>query len=346
MKKTLLFIAFCFVAFLMSSCSNDDIVINVNDSVNEVNVSVSLSNFYSSYNYNDTRHDIKVTEDFRTFNSEHNRYIQTRTLIYDSNGLLVDSLIEYSINTNAVTKVLKLSGGKYTAVSTLTFALKSDKDNSFSSWWDLVDKERLSTAQLNLRNSFSIWCIMSYDSKEFTVTPGSTTSLSMNPSPVGALAYLYLQNFWCDKDSNYPNMVDNGIRGLCVYSQNKAQSYKLDPNAADKYSYFNDLGKDTWYYLSDYLEPTDFDDNWTYFQSNLYDYFFILAPNPHIVFGYYLDGSEGFTPYGESTYTITPGQTYLAYWDYFKVGNPYFGIADNNHWNTYSSSSRANARMQ
>ncbi|MBQ5475593.1 MAG: hypothetical protein IIT65_13155, partial [Lachnospiraceae bacterium] len=44
-----------------------------------------------------------------------------------------------------------------------------------------------------------------------------------------------------------------------------------------------------------------------------------------------------FNGYGEQTCNITSGKVYLAYWDYFKVGNPYFGIADNNHWNRYET---------
>ena len=43
-----------------------------------------------------------------------------------------------------------------------------------------------------------------------------------------------------------------------------------------------------------------------------------------------------FSPYGEKTTTFTPGITYLAYWDYFQIGNPYLIPADNNHWHDYS----------
>ena len=66
-----------------------------------------------------------------------------------------------------------------------------------------------------------------------------------------------------------------------------------------------------------------------------------MTPNPHVQFGYEIDGDTGFSGYGEGSYNIQSGKTYLAYWDYFNVGNPYFGIADNNHWNTYSSRTRA-----
>ena len=118
--KRILFSALLVFAFV-TSCKNDDIIIVKNDSVNEVNVNVSLSNFFSSYNYNDTRHDISVTEDYRTFNSEFNKYIHVRTLFYNSQGNLVDSLVTYSTSTNAVSESIKLAPGTYTVITTLNF---------------------------------------------------------------------------------------------------------------------------------------------------------------------------------------------------------------------------------
>lgn len=340
--KKFLFIAFLFGSLLSISCSNDDIIIEANDNVNEVNVSVSLSNFFSSYDFNDTRHEITVTDDYRTFNSESGLYIQVRTLIYDGNGELKDSLLSYSTNTNTTTSNLKLSPGNYTIISTLTFALKNSGDDA--SWWYLKDKEKLATAKLQSRNRFSKWCIMSYDAKKINVTSGQSSSVSMTPSPIGALCYFFLQNFQFKSEATYGTVADNGIRSLCLYSQNIADVFKLDPDASDRYEYLGDAGRDSWYYLSSYMEPTDFDDDWKYFQSNLFDFFYILTPNPHVQFGYVLDGNTGFSGYGEKIYNIQNGKTYLAYWDYFKVGNPYFGIADNSHWNSYSASVRAKGR--
>lgn len=344
MKKILYNILLATSAIFITACSNDDILIYTHDSVNDVNVTVSLSNFFSSYNFQDTRHDISVTDDYRTFHSEHDLYIQVRTLIYDSNGLLVDSLLSYSTNTNPVTKSLMLSAGNYTAVSTLTFADKTTGDDA--SWWNLVNKEKLVTATMSATYRFSKWSIMSYDSKAFTVTSNQTTSISMNPQPIGALCYMYLQNFWCASEADYPTRSDNGIRALCLYSQDIAENFRLDPNAAERYIYWENSGRNFWYFMSDRLVPTDFDDDWTYFETNLYTYFYILPPHARMQFGYVLQGVDYFTGYGEATYNIQSGKTYLAYWDYFQIGNPYFGIADNNHWNTYSSQVKAKAPIK
>ncbi|MBO5630782.1 MAG: hypothetical protein J5965_17085 [Aeriscardovia sp.] len=335
--KKIIFAAVSLLIFLsVTSCTNDDIVINTDNKVNDVNVTVSLSNFFQSYNYNDTYHGIEVSEYFRTFYSEYEWEIQTRTLIYDSNGLLVDSLVSYSTNTNAVTNTKKLGDGKYTFVSTLTFAFKKD-DGSYESMWDLADKENLATANLQMYWNQHLWSIMSYDAKEVTIAKGQTTDVNMQPSPIGALAYMYLQNFCYKNEADYPNKDDNGIRLLALFSRNKAVGYKLNPKATDKYVYLDATGSNSWYYLSSPLEPSDFSDDWTFFQSNLFTYFYILGPNPRIQFGYVLEGEDSFHGYGEQTCNLKSGEVYLAYWDYFKVGNPYFGLADNNHWNKYNA---------
>ena len=61
-----------------------------------------------------------------------------------------------------------------------------------------------------------------------------------------------------------------------------------------------------------------------------------MEPQAELTFGLMHDGETTFNAYGEKKYTLTSGKTFLAYWDYFKVGNPYFGEATNSKWNSYS----------
>lgn len=305
----------------------------------DTDITVSLNNFYSTYNYNDTYHDINVTDDYRTFHSEHDLYIQTRVLFYNSNGVLVDSLIKYTTNINEVNISKGLPAGKYTVVTTLTFAEKTTGDDA--SWWWLADKQKLSTAKMNVRNRFSKWSILSYAATEVNIVSGQRSTIRLNPRPVGALGYLFFQNFQYKNESTYGTVADNNIRELCVYGRNVAVSYRLDPDASDHYIYMDDAGSSYWYYISNELEPSDFNSSWTYFKTNLYSYFYILSPNPEIIFGYTSKGESSFTGYGQKTVSITSGNTYLAYWDYFQVGNPYFGVANNNQWHTYSQARAA-----
>lgn len=342
MKKIML-AAISMVALLAASCSNDEITVVKDDKVNDVNVNVSLSNFFSSYNFNDTQHNHQVTDEFRVFNSENGDYIQVRTMFYDTNGELVDSLVSYVTNTNAVVANIKLAEGNYTAVTTLLFAYK--EKNKYYTLWSLEGRENLSSATLECDNRWTKWSIMSYDSKTFSVRKGQAAEIALVPSPVGALGYIYLQNFQYASSYSTSSPVDNGIRALCLYGRDVATGYRLNPNAAERFVYLDDAGSNSWYFLSERLIPSDFDDSWTFFKSNLYDYFYILAPRAHVQFGYMRAGESAFSGYGEATYSITSGQMYLAYWDYFAVGNPYFGRADNNHWNTYSVKEEVPMRM-
>lgn len=335
MKKTI-FSALCGLALFTISCSNDDIVIETGS---DVTVNVSLSSFFSSYNFNDTYHGISVTEDFRTFHSEHDKFIHVRTLFYNSNGNLVDSLITFSSTTNSVSQNGRLPEGTYTVITTLNF---SDEENYESSWWELCAKEKLSTVYLEPYSRFSIWGIMAYTAQTVTISSGTPAVVSVTPRPIGALAYMFLQNFQYKNEATYGTIADNGVRSLAFYSQNIADGYKLDPNATEKYVYKEATGSDNWYYLSNKLTPSSFSasKDYGYFRTNLYAYFYILAPSFNGCFGYMLDGENAFTAYGMSNYTITNGNTYLAYWDWFQVGNPYFGVADNNHWHRYSNDAR------
>ena len=332
--KKIIFFAAAMLALLTTSCSNDDIQIDYNTRNTDVNVTVSLSNFFSGYNYNDTRNGISVTEDYRTFNSEFGYYIHVRTMFYNSQGNLVDSLVTFTSTTNAVTKSLKLAEGTYTVISTLNF---SESDNADGTLWEWCDREKLSTTYIEPYSRFSIWAIMSYASQTIQVKEGSATTISMTPAPIGALGYLYFQNFQYKNESTYGTVADNGIRELALYSQNVADGYRLDPGASEKFIYQKATGAGSWYYLSDQLTPARFENSkdYGYFRTNIYSYFYILAPQFNYAFGYELEGDSGFNVGAQSNATISNGKTYLAYWDWFKVGEPYFGIADNNHWNTY-----------
>ena len=320
-------------ALITTSCTNDDITIT-----NPLNVSVSLNGLYSSYSYNDTRHDIKISNLYRVFNSEEGKYIQQRTYFYNSNGVLVDSLVSLHTNTNTYSGVVMLEAGTYTVVSILCFANEAKQP-----YWLLSNRNNLEAASVDIAylDEFYQWYLMSFDSKQIEVKGGQTTNISLAPSPIGSLAYIFCQDFQYMDETSYGTIADNGVRSICVYAKKKAYGYKLSPNIAtsDRYIYYDEAENDKWYYLSDYLTPDIFGYN-TYFQGNIYDFFYILTPSTDVCFGYKNEGDSGFTEKGtQYDKTFQNGQMYLAYWDWFAVGNPYFDIADNNHWNTYSSTS-------
>lgn len=339
--KKILFGVLAVALGALSSCTKEDLNIDKETIVDPVqfSISIDLSNFYSSYTFDDSKHNIdQIAEAYRTFNSEYGKFIEVRTLFYNRNtDELVDSIVNYVTNTNAVTQNANLLPGDYYAVTTLAFA---DKDNeSYLSFWRVDDKEKLSTAKLYPENRYSKWSILSYSIESFSVSDIHQPQIYTTPSPLGALVYFYAQNFQFLSEETYGYVADNKVREIAIYTQRKAESYNLNPNASSKFNYFEETSSGSWYYNYYYM-PNEFVDNdgnaWTHFMSNLYGYYYVLEPEQHIIFGLEREGDSSFSGYGEQNITYTSGKIYLAYWDYFKVGAPYMGVADNDHWNSYT----------
>lgn len=309
--KKILFAALMLTALLFTSCDNDDIEI-VYEQSNYV--TVSLTDFLSRY----------PSSDFSEFNSKHQLSIVTRVLFYNSNGLLVDSILNFSTNTDPVRKEIRLANGKYTAIATLTFAY-SDK----SQVWDLVDRENLNTAYITNGNYIpGWWYIMSYASKEFSVESGKSTELQLTPTPVGSYMYCSYSNFQYASKTDYSKgkVSDNKLRVIGILTQKKASGYKLNPASTEKYIYEATSSGSNWWYL-DRNEPDDY--GWTtYFRDDMGSGCYILAPECNITFGYVEEGHSGFESAGEDTYSFKSGATYIAYWDYLGIEYSYPFISE------------------
>lgn len=337
------------IAVFFTACSNEAIEIETSAGKvnNAVSMTVSPSKFMASYDYVDTKHDItSIADVYRTFHSEHNGLMLVRSYFYDKNtGVLADSARSFvETADNDVVLNANLPVGDYYAISVICMSY-GDK----TPFWNIADREKLESAKLvqRNRNSYGLWNILSVATEEFSVHSSSHISVSSVPSPVGSIIYNYYQNFQYKNQSTLGTIADNGIRKISIYTRNYAVAYKLNPMATNKYEYLKDAGADSWYWINK-SEPADFDKTWTYFQTNLYGYTYFLAPEASMVFGYTLDGETKFNPYGETAkLTFQPGKVYLGYWDYFKIGNPYLGIADNNHWNSYPpKNTRANVSIK
>ena len=334
MKKILFGLVALSVGFF-SSCSNDDIEITTTTAPvqDALTISVDLSKFYSGYTFDDTKHNIdQIAEAYRTFNSGSGMFIEVRTLIYNkSTEALVDSIVNYVSNTNSVTASKSLLPGDYYAITTLTFATKNKV-----SYWKIEDKEKISTAKLSPKNRYNKWSILSLSTDNFSVTRTQQARVNTIPSPLGTLVYFYFQNFQYVDEASFGDIADNKVRRIALYTQRRADSYNIDPNATSKFNYAKETESGNWY-IDKVLEPDDFDDgSWTHFMTNLYSYTYVLEPEQLTKFGLVREGNSEFTGYGEQNTLFTPGTTYLAYWDYFKIGNPYLGVADNQHWNDYN----------
>lgn len=324
------FICF-FYLFLLSSCHNEEI--HVEDKrLCYVDVTVSLSDFFSCYDFIDTKHaSVPYAEENNhyervnaadiynslcTYNNHEGRVVYAKikslVLFYDDRGLLVDSVVAYSDKVEEVTQKTQLAAGKYTAIATLIFR---DQAYSGNFYWTLKEPESLSTVYMENLYPGTIWSIMSYDSQEIEVGEKKDNEVNLTPTPVGSLCYAFFQNF----------QSEDKIRDIIVCTDNYAQGYRLDPRATEKYIYKKGTNNLLWA-----IPPYYFNYLTNYFKSDFLDYFYILAPQCNIKFEYKSAGKWWMIDL--PSVEIKGGTTYLAYWDYAQPNTPYFGVADNSHW--------------
>lgn len=228
------------VAVFFTACSNEAIEIETSASkvMNAVTVTVSPTNFIAPYNFKDTKHDVDVAENYRTFYSEQGGQIMARTYFYNKEtGELVDTVKSY-VNSadNDIVQNANLPTGSYYAISILCISYNQ------MPFWDIADRLTLETAKLVQKLAHSRWNLLSVSTEEFTVKSGQHATLTTVPSPVGSLIYRFYENFQYKNQSSFPTVQDNGIRSIGIFTRNRAVAYKLNPNAANKYEYLADAG--------------------------------------------------------------------------------------------------------
>lgn len=330
--KRILYIPAILAMCLLASCNNDDIEIEDTSTCN-VTVTVNLTDFFSCYDFTDTKHSIEnaansseivspvhfnslnPAERYLSFNAYYKTIplqIETRVLFYDDKGVLLEDKECYNLsaNTNPVDKRLQLNAGKYTVIATLTFFR-----STAAAFWTLNDKENLNTVYLQSINSKGLWSIMSYTYEEVTLGESKEVKLELTPKPVGALCYAYIQNF--------QNSISDYIS---VETDHYANGFKLNPKEVNKFIYSEEGG------VLFEKKPNDFFEKhyWTTFERDFYDFFYVLAPQCNISFNCSSDNPMESIPL--PSYNIEDGKIYMAYWDYNHKAKPYFGVADNNHW--------------
>lgn len=343
MKKTL-YLLFALTVGFATSCSNDEITIEKNDGVSII---INPSDLFSSYNYVDNYHDIdQIQDEFRYFVNV-KKHIYIRALFYDKKtNKLTKKLTKSVTNTNEVILDTDIPQGNYNVITTLGFA---DGNKGETPWVSLKDEEDLKKAYLEPYKVISSkWNIFSVAKDEISVD-GKSLILKPKFSPIGSIIYARNENFQYRNQYDYDNKTtyDNGIREIALYTKSRGIGYKLDPTSNSPYILDDQAsGVNSWYYAFS-MEPTNFDDSWTFFKTNLYGYYFFLPEQSELTFGYStVTNMNTFSSYGQGTYKLKPGEVYLAYWNYLKVGKPYFGMAKNYNWNTSYGIHRATQRNE
>lgn len=341
--KKIYFLAVLFAGMAFTSCENDEIGVELDDALTkgtgQLTITVNPSDFFACYNFEDTYHhsnpseqSVNIAELYRTFNSTNGYLIELRSMIYDQEkDELKDSVVVKTLtNTNSYTspKPIELPAGKYTVVSTLSFSVESK--GSYIPMWNVDKREKLSTVNMRAYSRGNMWCILSVSTDDIEIKKDQTTTLSTTPKPVGSLVYLVFENFQYTNEASYGTPDNKDLEMVALYTQRTAISYNLSPKAVNKVNYLNEGVSHQWRAIAGATKSSDG------YIKDVSTFCFFLEPQETIVFGLKRVDETTFTPYGQNTVQLEAGKTYLAYWDHFKLGAPYFGLADNNHFNTYT----------
>lgn len=190
--KKIYFYIIALVSILFLSCSNEDILVEttVPEITGSVVVNVPLTNLYQSYDFYDTKHDIDISDTYRTFNSENGLYILYMSLFYDkATGSLIKGVHGHSKDTNSKVVKTELPIGNYYVITLLYFTYASSGLDSEKDYWTVYNASNIRTAKIKNNNHYDQWAIMSVSTNEMEVKEDLQTSINANPQPIGALTY-------------------------------------------------------------------------------------------------------------------------------------------------------------
>lgn len=288
MKKYIL-LAVTIVAFILTSCKNDEITISktVNFTVNPATVIEP----YTNIEFN--------TGELESFST--NYKLRIRLYIYDEKGTLVESTSENF--TNYAVKMKKSSfvkQGSYTAV------VISDiyRPNDNFQYWSVSGQDQLAT--LKIEDTGIIGqerSVLGISKKKFTVTDKSE-DVNIDIKPGGALFLVYYKDIFRFNDVSGYQLAVNKLQ----------ESIAFDSSGETTVNAKNNNGSFDW--RIDSFDLSDIDQSSI---SNVYSYAFLM-PMTNIGFRFeYLDKEgNGYNPIPNDkgiTWNMNPGDAYFCMLD-------------------------------
>lgn len=215
--KQILYSILAFLGVLsITSCSNDDILIETSAKTQNLTYTVNTQSLYDTFEMTSNIQDIIRDQKFG---------IGVYTLVYDKNGNLYTSRFHNNFTFTSVTDSYELPEGEYTIITIESLSGSNDKYETI--YWDINGIDKISTLQIEqLRNEVYWQFVIGVCTNNVTVTEGNN-NITAIPSAIGSLINLYFYNF---NNSPYP--------AVCFGTKDVIDSYRLDPalSEADRYN--------------------------------------------------------------------------------------------------------------
>lgn len=168
--------------------------------------------------------------------------IAVKSLIYDQNGCLADSMTTYVYNTNSTQhSYTMLPNGKYTAVFIETVVYVDNDFQPFDYRIEGVDK--LSTLQIEQISTPYWWAAVGVETREFTV---NEKQIQITPKALGSII-----------NCRFFDFTDSPCLKVGLGTKENYIGYKLDPSISEESRYMSELSETEYFALLGYAEVED-----------------------------------------------------------------------------------------
>lgn len=225
--KKIIFVLATIMSFAISSCTNDEIEVITKGKLHSVKLQIKPQGVYDEFGITND-----ITDRLRGGVWELGVY----TLLYDSNGNLVDSNFSKQKSFNNINVTFSVESGSYTLV-TIESLVDASKDTFDPYYFSIEDIEKSSTLKIKqLRNQVSFINVFGVDYKSIHVSTKDVSQM-VTPSAIGSLIDLDFYNF---NNSNF-TAVGFGTDDII-------ESYLLDPSITSRNDrFYKDLSDEGYF---------------------------------------------------------------------------------------------------
>lgn len=214
MKKIILSLL-SMMCLLATSCSNDDIVIESNGTLE---YTVNISNLYKTFDMEDEIQDAIRDKEY---------CITVTNLIYDNeSGSLVKEIQSTAFALNNIKESIELNDGSYTIISIQSIGDPNKEGKHIK--WEISDKEKISSVYIKPTARTYYTNAIGVSTQNIQVK--GKTSVTATTKAIGSLVTLYYCNF---DNSDYTN--------LGFFTKDITTKYLFDPSLSREEKFIVDL---------------------------------------------------------------------------------------------------------
>lgn len=301
--KQILYSILAFLGVLsITSCSNDDILIETSGKTHTLTLNVSTQAPYDTF---------ETTDIIRENYLRNGHYeIAVTSFVYNSSGSLVEALTKMQPNFNMASLQFNLVENEEYTIITIETLFDADVHKSLN--WDYKNIQNIETLNITQKKNW-VYPYYSLAVNTSKVKISSDQYLSITPTAIGSILNVYYYNYDL---TEYPQ-VGFGTTDILDY-------YLLDPSISEENRYHESLASSGYTNLRVY---GDVDDRHSFgwgcyiLEPNINWKFYVVKPEN-------VDAEKKWTPVESGSTVLRPGETYygcMYYTPQNNTSNTYLG---------------------